>query len=318
MDLQQAQLEVICMKLHAEYKNHKLLGRGAFNISYLLVTDKGKFVLRIGNSTHTKKLLKEYIILKKLDGQFGPKVFFIDDSLKIIPRIYIIEELLEGVHPEEVFSEELLLAMGEWYSRLHKYKSSTLPEYMNDSSQYSLIRSFEWVTIDFYENKEVLDEEFRKKINLFYAQAFTIIRKEDKLFSKRKELSLNQGDPSRSNIFYTNGIVKLVDWEFTKYELREWDLAFFVWSRDLTQEQKKLFLEAAKYPKTKEAEKEFEIIYLLHCLMMLSWMVERLNQVEKDEVDPQQSNSTKEEMMEGIQESLALLEKSMEIIKEIF
>lgn len=318
MDLQQAQLEAICGKIPAEYKNHKLLGSGAFNISYLLVTDKGNFVLRIGNSTHTKNLLNEYKILKKLDGEFGPKVFVLDDSLKIIPRIYIIEEFLEGVHPETVFSEELLIAMGEWYSRLHKYKSSTLPEYMHDSNQYSLISSFEWVTIAFYENREILDEEFRTKIHSFYAQAFTIIRKEDKLFSKRKELSLNQGDPSRSNIFYKDGIVKLVDWEFTKYELREWDLAFFVWSRDLTREQKKLFLDAANYPMTKEAEKQFEVIYLLHCLMLLSWMVERLNQVDKDEIDPEQMSSTRKEMMEGIQESLNLLEKSMEIIKEIF
>ena len=47
-------------------------------------------------------------------------------------------------------------------------------------------------------------------------------------------------------------------------------------------------------------------------------MIERLHQVAKDEIDTQQMNSTKEEVMDGILESLVLLEKSMLIIKELF
>jgi len=318
MELQQIQLKAICGKLQTEYTSHSELGRGAFNISYLLVTNKGKFVLRVGNSPYTKNLLKEFNILKDLNGQFGPKVFLLDDSLKIIPQIYLIEEFIEGVHPEVVFPEELILAMGEWYSRLHEHTLSTLPDYMNKLTQYSLIRAYEWTTIAFYENQKILDEKFRNRLNSIYEQAFGIIKKTDKLFSSRKELSLNQGDPTRSNIFYTNGKVRLVDWEFAKYELREWDLAFFLWSRDLTREQKNLFLKAAKYPMTKQTEKQLEIIYLLHCLMMLSWMVERLNQVDKDEIDSLQMSSTKDEVMDSILESLLLLEKSLKKVKTIF
>ncbi|MHA1124340.1 MAG: aminoglycoside phosphotransferase family protein [Candidatus Heimdallarchaeota archaeon] len=318
MDLQQEQLEAICQILDTNYVDHSIIGRGSFNICYLLATAKGNFVVKICNKPDAENLVKEYETLKQLDREFGPEAYLIDDTLEIIPKIYFIEEFLEGVHPEVVFSEELILAMGEWYKRLHKHKKMGLPYYMNNLQEYSLIRAFEWTTSAFYRNKEILDEEFRNRLLSIYDEAFSIIKKEDKLFSDKKELSLNQGDPSRGNIFYTNGIVKLVDWEFTKYELREWDLAFFVWSRELTKEQKRLFLETANYPITKETEKQFEIIYLLHSLMLLSWMVERLNQVEKDEIDTQQKASTKEGMMDSIQESLVLLEKSLKIVKTIF
>ncbi|MHA1243982.1 MAG: phosphotransferase [Candidatus Heimdallarchaeota archaeon] len=172
MDIQEEQLEAICRKLPAEYQSHSLLGRGAFNISYLLITNTGKFVLRIGNSTHTKNLVNEYNILKMLDGQFGPKVFLLDDSLKILPEIYLVEEFIEGVHPEVVFPEELILAFGEWYSRLHKYKSPVFPEYMGKLTDYSLVRAYEWRTTAFHENKHILEEQLRKHIETIYDQAF--------------------------------------------------------------------------------------------------------------------------------------------------
>jgi Ser/Thr protein kinase RdoA (MazF antagonist) len=318
MDLQEKQFKAICSKLHAEYKSHSLLGRGAFNINYLLVTTKGNFVLRIGNSSHIENLVKEFEILKFLEGEFGPKVYFLDQSLTIIPKIYFIEEYLEGQHPGPIFPDDLVFAMGELYSRLHSYTSPNLPDYNNELEYYSLIKAYQWRTSAFFENREILDDELRTKLETYFEQAYKIVKENDRLFSKRKEFALNQGDPSRNNIFYRKKKVKLVDWEFTKFDLREWDLAFFIWSRELSGDKKKLFLYAADYPDSRLAIRQLEMIYLLHCLMMLSWMVERVHQVMKNEIDPLQMSSTKEEMNESIKESLVLLEKSLLIVKELF
>ncbi|MFX1538619.1 MAG: phosphotransferase family protein [Promethearchaeota archaeon] len=309
MDIKEPQVLEICRKCDLEYESFELLGRGAFNINYLLHTKQGKYVLRVENNIQFQNLEKEYEILKTLDGRFGPKVYLFDNSKKIIPRDFLIEEFIVGEHPTEC-TDDFIQTMGKWYKRLHQIKAK-----LTDLKEprFSIKRTFETYTYNpFHKNKCVLDDDLRNTLEPLFERALTIVQKNDKLFSRRTHFSLIHGDPTRFNIFYQKGSVRLVDWEFAQYYLRELDLAFFVWSYELDDKKKMEFLHHTGYPSSQFAMKQFEIIYLVHCLDMLVWRIDRLRLIFEGKIDKRQKGSTKEEMMEGIYEDIPKIKSSLE------
>jgi len=301
----------ICEKLGARLIRYKLLGAGAFNISYFLLTNKGEFVLRINSSDKLEKIRKEYEFLEKSSGKFGPKVYLIDVTKSILPYYYFIEEYIDGYAPGGI-TDEFLKTMGKFYIRLHQIYLPILPEYTRNLPYYSLMKAFEWCTEDYYQNKHVLEDSLLKILDLLYSRSKKIVKNNEFLFEKTSTFSANQGDPSRSNVFIKPNSIKLVDWEYMRYDLREWDLAFFVWVYELNQDQKIAFLKYSKYLTTPPSLFCLEIISLLHCLMILSWKVKRLNQVLNCEINKILRNSTVEEVSKSIFEDIPFIEKSIQ------
>ncbi|NPE06986.1 MAG: aminoglycoside phosphotransferase family protein [Asgard group archaeon] len=307
MDITESQVVEICKKYNYDFISFELLGIGAFNLNYLLKTKQDKFVLRIENNDqfHFKK--DEYEILRSLNGKFGPKVYFFDDSKKIIPADYLIEEFIDvGEHPPAVASDEFIETMGKWYRRLHLIKIK------KQDSTYDLVKAFNFNYNKYSENKEVLEKNDQEIIDKLLEKALKILKSNNNIFSRRKYLSLTQGDPTRSNIFYSNKTVKLIDWEFAMYHYREYDLAFFVWSYLRRDEKRKLtFFKHAGYPTTDFSRKQFELMYLIRCLDMLAWSIERLSLIKSGKIDLRQTNSIFEEVLYGIREDFQVIENAL-------
>jgi thiamine kinase-like enzyme len=116
------------------------------------------------------------------------------------------------------------------------------------------------------------------------------------LFSNIRYLSLNHGDPSRRNVFYDGKNVRLIDWEMVHYNIPEADLVFFVWSYNLNNKQKRLFLNTYDYPKMKRAKLKFDLRMLAHIWGMISWRLERLDLVYKKKLENTGHCSTKEDV----------------------
>ncbi len=303
MDINESQVEKICKKCNYDFISFQLLGVGAFNVNYLLETKKGKFVLRIETNAQFKQKKYEYEILKSLNGKFGPKVYFFDDSKKIIPTDYLIEEFIDfGEHPPAKASDEFLETMGKWYRRLHRIKSKI------DESCYDIEHSSNYNYKKYCENKQVLEKECQEIIEKLFEKFLKIIKLNRSIFSKRKYHSLLQGDPTRSNIFFSENSVKLIDWEFAHYQLRERELAFFVWSYELDEMRKLTFFKHAGYPTTDFARKQFETVFLLICIDMLAWRVERLRMIKDGKVDRMLTNSSFEEVMDGLRYDIQITE----------
>ena len=156
-----------------------------------------------------------------------------------------------------------------------------------------------------------MEEDYQKKIDELFQRMLKIISLNNGIFSRRKYYSLVHGDSSRSNIFFDKNQVKLVDWELACYHHREKDLAFFVWSYELDERKKQLFLRHAGYPLTDFSRKQFETMYLVHCINLLTWGVERLKMVQEGMIDRNQKSSTLVEIMDGIRENIQLIEKAL-------
>ncbi len=306
MDITETQVEEICKKYNYDYNSFHLLGAGAFNLNYLLETKQGKFVLRIESNPQYQTKKEEFEILKSLNGKFGPKVYFFDNSKKIVPTDYLIEEFIDyGVHPPAKASDEFIETMGKWYRRLHRIKSKIKDKrnVLEDSLkvEYDL----------YYKNKQVLEKEDQKIVEQLFEKASRIIKLNNNIFSRRKYLSLIQGDPSRANIFYSKNSVKVIDWDFARYHFREWDLAFFVWCYVRDEKRKLAFFRHAGYPTTDFARKQFENVYLILCIALLTWSIDRLRLIKDGKIAQKHTNSVFEDVLDGIRDDFQVIEKAL-------
>lgn len=296
MEISKNQVTQICQKLKEEFVQVKFLARGNHNESYFLKTKTKDLVLRIENNNQFKNIKKEYKFLKLLDGKISPKVYLIDTSRKIISNDYMIQEFIEGKHPERKVDNNFIELMAKFYRKLHSNKQP-----INNNTRNLLYRF-----INYEKNirkywKEV-SIKIWKELETIFEQSKSFLDKN--LLSKRKYLCLNHGDPTRSNVFYDKNSVRLIDWEFVDYNHPEEDLVFFKYSYDLTDNQWNLFLEAYKYKKSKYSEILFNQFLIVHYIGMINWRFERLYFISTGKADLRQSSSNKNKMITEIKEDL--------------
>jgi thiamine kinase-like enzyme len=275
----------ICDKLNVDLISFDYLGRGSHNVSYVINTPQEKFVLRIEDNLQFDNLRKEYKFLKRTKGKLGPRVFFFDDSKNIINRIYFVEEFIEGKHPEKA-DNNYIKVMAKWYKELHKIKVKR-----------KMAPLYKRVGVKKYKKfNHLLDANVKIELDTLYGKSIELFKKNENLFRDINYLSLNHGDPTRTNVFYNDKSVRLIDWEMVHYNIPEVDLVFFVWSYELNKRQKKLFLDTYKYPKTKKSELKFDLRLLAHIWSLISWRLERLDLIYKKKIENTGFCSSKEEV----------------------
>ena len=233
---------------------------------------------------------------KLLDGKLSPKVYLIDTSGKIISKDYIIQEFIEGKHPERKIDNNFIELMAKFYRKLHSNKQPI------KNNKRNLLYRF----INYEKNIKKYQKEVSikiwKELETIFEQSKSILIKN--LLNKRKYLRLNHGDPTRSNVFYDKNSVKLIDWEFVDYNHPEEELVFFKYSYDLTDKQWDLFLETYKYKKSKYSELLFNQFLIVHYIGMINWRFERLHFISTGKADLRQSSSNKDKMIAEIKEDL--------------
>ena len=304
MKPKKSQIIEICKKLYIDFVDYSFLSLGNHNETYLIKSKQGKYVLRIENNSQHKTLKKEYRLLKKINGKFAPKVYLFDNSRRIISRDYMVQEFIQGKHPERKVTTDFVRKMAIWYKKLHSIRTK---------KEYSLEKEFKSYKRKYMKFRKVLQKNLLDDLDTFFKKCVPILDGNE-IFSKIKYLSLNHGDPTRTNVFYVNKKIKLIDWEFSEYTLKEEDLVFFIYSYDLSERQKKVFFNTYGYSLTKKGNKKLRIIFLLHYLGVIVWRIERLGLIKKGQVDPRQSASNEKEMIKELTEEL---EKANEIIGEL-
>jgi Ser/Thr protein kinase RdoA (MazF antagonist) len=294
----------ICKKLNAKFISADFLGKGSHNENYILNTDRDRFVLRIDYNLQFDNIEEEYKFLKKTGGVLGPKVYLFDDSKKILDRRYLVEEFIEGTHPKKV-DNQLMILMGKWYKKLHKNRIKRKVRPLSKRDSFIRYKKF----------KHILDKNKREELDKLFSQTKEILDKYNYVFKNVKYLSLNHGDPSRMNVFYDGKSVRLIDWEFVHYNLPEADLTFFVWSYNLNEKQKKLFLDSYGYPKTDHYNKRFNLKMLAHLWGMISWRLERLDLVKKGKLSIKEHSTSKKEAYIENSQDISNLERILGELK---
>lgn len=264
------QAQQISELLGFSLRKYTFLAKGNHNINYLLHTDKGKFVLRIENNLQFKNLKKEYLLLLKLKPNLAPKVFFFDNSHKILPTDYLLEEFIAGKHPQKI-TEDFLISMAQWFKNLHKTTKNTSRAFYLDSALKPYYKNYLR-----YEH-HIKNKELREKLATNLEKAKQVCIKERFLFKNEKKISLLHNDSSRENIFYRKHSIQLIDWEFASYGFPQRELVYFIDAYDLNEKQTKLFLKTYSYPKSSFAQKRLQMYFILHLCSSIGYSLWRLD-----------------------------------------
>jgi thiamine kinase-like enzyme len=270
MRIRKQALVQICKKLYENFLSYSFLGSGNHNVNFRIDTSRKKYVLRIENNPQFKNLRKEYRLLRKIDPDLGPKVYFIDMTHNIIPTDYLVEEYIEGEtlsKPDDKF----LILFARWLRKLHNHKIT--------SERYSLVKAVKPYIKNVEKNKNVIPKKQSHEIDILIKKVLEFCKKNDVVFANRKTFSLLHGDLSKENIFYNGKEIRLIDWEFSRYGFPEWDLVYLMQSLRLNDKQKELFLKIYKFPK--KNRKNLLIISLLNSCGDIGYSVWRLELIRR-------------------------------------
>ena len=185
MELNKHQVEQVCKKIEEKLIRFSFLAKGNHNSNYLLETTKNKYVIRVEDSQQFKNLKKEFQFLKLVKPDLGPKVFFFDNSHKIIPKDYLIEEFIAGKHPsEEHPTSNFVKQMAEWFKKLHKTTKKSSKPYLLTTKVKPYYKNYLK-----YKNN-IKDEKLKEKLSRYISKALKILEKNNAIFASRKTISL--------------------------------------------------------------------------------------------------------------------------------
>ena len=276
MKITNKQVEQICKNLDEDLVKFSFLASGNHNDNYAIQTKRKNYVLRIENNPQFKNLKKEYTLLKSLKSGLGPKVYLFDKSHKILPHDYFIEEFVEGKYPKK-FNDKFIILMAKWLKKLHHQKKSC--------KKHSMLKAIKPYFRNVKNHKDAIPTETANKIDALFKRVTDFCRRNDGIFANRKEASLLHSDLSRENIIYDGKNIRLLDWEFSRYNFPEWDLVYFMQSLRLNPKQKELLLKTYGCPTSKTGKKRLLIISLLNTCGDIGYSVWRLGLVKQGKLN---------------------------------
>ena len=276
MKITKKQVEQLCKKLDEDLVKFSFLASGNHNDNYAIETIGKKYVLRIENNPQFKNLKNEYTLLKSLKEGLGPKVYFFDKSHKIISADYFVEEFVDGKYPKKL-NDKFIVLMAKWLKKLHQQKKPC--------KRHSTLKAIKPYFRNVNNHKNAIPLEIANEIDYLFKRVTAFCKKNDGIFANRKEDCLLHGDLSRENIIYDGENIRLLDWEFSRYNFPEWDLVYFMQSLELNPKQKELFLKTYGFPTSKTGKKRLLIISLLNTCGDIGYSVWRLGLVKQGKLN---------------------------------
>jgi thiamine kinase-like enzyme len=224
------------------------LGRGAFNINYLVTTEHKKLVFRFILWPHRLEVDSmmeyEYDVLRKLQASgITPSVYVKDDSRDLFPYPTIVEEYFPSPTKEKIAEsshERLLEISMRCVDVLKKVHNYDFPE------KESLLRQEDFISLERFKYRLGYLEKRNPKIYLLFQDHWKVLGEYlDHCNSVLQGRTIIHGDPFLENFLITESGIKLIDWQAPLYADKTIDLALFTWDfgwvfygQALTQDEK--------------------------------------------------------------------------------
>lgn len=258
------------LKLDFKIFSYESLGDGNHNINFVLKTSKGNFVLRIYANSQFNNSLKEFKILKKLDGFHAPKVYFFDDSKNVLEFDYLIQEFIEGSVLKN-FSESDFKEVVRILKDINKIKD--VNELKNSKESIGF-----WTKNNLLKNSELLGFEFNSEMKKIYSKVIVKFKESDSLISKYEPIHLIHNDLIPSNIIRKpNGDLVFIDWEFANFNYFFSDLAIFIVGNLLSKKDELLVLKEYGFGLSSDEKKLILREKLKASLVNIAWLIERIS-----------------------------------------
>jgi aminoglycoside phosphotransferase (APT) family kinase protein len=279
-------------RLGTTVESRTFLAHGNHNDNYLVMTAAGKRVLRLEKGTMFHNLGREYETLTTIPMGLGPRVFAYDGSHELLDRDYLVEEFLEGEHPEAA-TEALVGDLARWFKELHAVKRPMTEAFRVSEELAPYVQNFE-------KYRAQLPPEVAVEVAAMLERARELAKGYDTLFADDREESLCHGDASAGNIMVNDQGIKLIDWEFANYGLPETELVYFMRSFNLDEPQKEFLLDRYDYPKPPEYRRRLAAVELLNTCSDIGYSLWRLDLMAKGEVGAEEAATTRERLTSDI------------------
>ena len=294
MNITEDALKKIAERLNTGYVSHEKLSTGAHNLNIKLTTTDGDVVVRVAIPTRLESLEKEYRFLRDLNGRFGPKALFFDESKEIIHVPYLVQEFIKGKHPAQA-DTAFIKAMARWYQDLHAVGCPPTVPHADTKGRYSLERFFEEMIGKRYApHRACVPDTWKEHIDALMQRVYVVAQTHTHLLDDAR-CAIVHWDPNLRNIFYTTEGIKVVDWEFVSFDAPEWDLVAFVWAHALNNNQKKLFFEEYGHPVDQHT---FTVLMTLFVALILAWRIKRLHLIRSGSVPEGFKHGEEQELIE--------------------
>ncbi len=205
-----------------------------------------KFIIKICSNIENEPMFQKEIAFYNAnkDNNLIPKLYFSDNSKKIIPYFYEILEKIEGVtlynvwHTlSEVEREDIIKQLCEAMKKMHSHVG----------------KYYDWVEYNKKQFNNLFEEA--KKQKLFNDSEVEILNKVYLLFDKylvSDEMVLIHNDIHFDNIFINNGKIKIIDFERSMYAPKDFELHIIYYM--VRQPWKHASEECEKYTKLEDYE----------------------------------------------------------------
>lgn len=240
------------------------LAHGAHNINYVLEGESAKYLLRVYVSSQFDNIDAEFEVLRKLDGNFAPRVFFMDKSRGYLEYNFLVEEFIEG-EVKRRFGTDLLRLAAQCLKSVHDMKYPAQP-----------VKPVSDWTMEVLESHD--PSPYVDGWSELYERAFDVA---ESLLQARslKEASLLHGDPIASNFIVKRDHVVLIDWEFASHGDPFEDLATMIVEDRLSESEEDVFLEAYG---VSAGDRRFVLAHKIkRCLACIAWRAERIAMLDK-------------------------------------
>jgi len=311
MKLSKLQMERICDKLGCNLISYSYLASGNHNDIYLIKSEKGNYVMKVGEDS--KRLVDEFNTIKNLKKGLGQKVYFFDSSHKVLPKTFFIQEQLIGKHPTKKVNDNFVISIAKWYRTLHGITSTNI-----DPKEKKIFHSLSyWANYQINkseQDRENVSDNIIHEINNFFKEIKELSEKHEALFKTRKKFSLNQNDPSEENIFITKNGIRVIDWEFSGYGLYERDLILFLERYKLSKKQEDLFFNY--YGKNKsDLTKKMNILSLILSCGDISYLLNRLSLLKQGKISKLKQSSKKQQLIRRLKDIIGQAKKKLKEIR---
>ncbi|MBQ8306770.1 MAG: phosphotransferase family protein [Blautia sp.] len=255
--------------MHIKPKTIEMLDGGFTNISYLILANGEKYIIRIpGKGTNEYICRADEIENMKRLSKTGllPRIFYSDSDSGIIISSYVEDN--EPFKVEDIGNRKKLKAVCTALSSLHNSGILLNNEFDIIATKNHYIEVLDEIGVDL--PKEVLSNTEKLDEAVHY------------LFSKfPKQLVPCHGDPKLNNFLFSRDRLYVIDWEYSGMVDKYFDLVNLAMTNYLTEEQEEQCLRVYEECDSKPFIKEKYILYkVITDYLWLYWHLIKLNQGE--------------------------------------
>ena len=234
------------------------MAQGANNALYRFHLAGRSLLAKIGINPFYRQLHIEYAVLQHA-GAVCPVPFDFFDDVRTGLQVLLIEPV-SGIHPFEL-NDAALCAAGRAIASYHTGvpKIDEVPEESGAgfiTDRILRVRKFGGL------------HEFHERFDCLYTAVLVAARQEEMTPDYRK-LVLVHGDlVPRNIIMHPSGVLRIIDWEGTRYDVPEADLATFVKAYHLEGTQRERFFDAYGLPVDRML---FDFRLAVHYVQVIAW-----------------------------------------------